>query len=51
MRRKSRRFAALSPGNAEASFTADWCKGHFGGHAQATLAAYAERLERLGVST
>jgi hypothetical protein len=50
MRRKIRRFAPQAGGGAETSFCADQCKGHFEGHAGRALAAYAARLERLGLA-
>jgi hypothetical protein len=34
---------------AEAQFSADWCKGHFEGHANRILDAYQERLRALQV--
>lgn len=49
MRRKIRRFARWQDRNGEADFCADWCKGHFDGHAQRTLAAYALRLRALEI--
>jgi hypothetical protein len=48
MARKVRKFTALYGVGAEAAFCADWCKGHFGGHGQRTLDAFAERLRALG---
>jgi hypothetical protein len=36
-----------SDGQVEASFCADWCKGHFENYGQRTLAAFAERLRAL----
>jgi hypothetical protein len=58
MSRKVRKFTALrakqlprSGGqmNTEADFCADWCKGHFGGYGQSTMAAYQERLSAWGL--
>lgn len=34
----------------EASFCADWCKGHFNGHGQHTLEAFADRLQTLALT-
>ncbi len=42
MRRKIRRFNARPGG--ETRFDPDHCQGHFNGHGQRTLAAFAERL-------
>ena len=53
MARKVRKFSQQreklygSDGQAEASFCADWCKGHFENYGQRTLAAFAERLRAL----
>jgi hypothetical protein len=52
-RRKVRKFSLQSDGlngnnrQAEASFCADWCKGHFENYGQRTLAALADRLGAL----
>lgn len=54
MRRKIRKFSRLystknGDGNSsEASFSADWCKGHFDGHGQRIMERFAERLQKLG---
>jgi hypothetical protein len=47
MERKMRKLNALRQPSAEADFCAEWCKGHFGGYGGRTLAAYADRLQRL----
>lgn len=54
MRRKINKFQrqiALTTGGAvaadEVAFCADWCKGHFDGHAHAVLRFYAQRLEQV----
>jgi hypothetical protein len=48
--RKIARFSKQHNRNrAEAQFSADWCKGHFEGHAARVLRAYRERLEALEV--
>lgn len=47
MERKIRRFSRNRQDNVEVDFSADWCKGHFDGHGQRTLAAYADRLRTL----
>jgi hypothetical protein len=47
MERKVRKFAQQG-GNPETAFSAEWCKGHFDGHGQRVMAAFAERLQRLG---
>ncbi len=44
MSRKVRRFSQQRNDRAEATFCADWCKGHFDGHGQRILAAFADRL-------
>jgi hypothetical protein len=48
MHRKVRKLGLRGNGHAEAAFGPDWCKGHFGDHGQATLARYAERLDKIG---
>lgn len=57
MRRKVRKFSreagaldARGANTNEANFAADWCKGHFDGHARRVLDAYTLRMERLGVT-
>ena len=47
MERKVRRFSRLAAGNPEASFGADWCKGHFSRHAGRTRAGFQQRLQEL----
>jgi hypothetical protein len=47
MHRKVRKLGIRGNGHAEAAFGPDWCKGHFGDHGQATLARYADRLDKL----
>jgi len=55
MERKLARFSrqaikgAPGAGTMEAQFTADWCKGHFDGHARQIMNAYGERVQALGV--
>jgi hypothetical protein len=46
-----RKIAKFSQGelNAETRFSADLCKGHFDGHKQRTMIAYASRLRELGL--
>ncbi|MCB9172945.1 MAG: hypothetical protein H6637_08510 [Ardenticatenales bacterium] len=46
MGRKIRKFRAQAGSNVEANFSADWCKGHFGGHGQRIMEAYDLRLNR-----
>ncbi|WP_376792334.1 hypothetical protein [Thermoflexus sp.] len=45
MRRKIRKFSTREGG--EVRFDPDHCQGHFDGHGQRTLAAFAERFHRL----
>ncbi len=51
MQRKIRKFkqqtADSSQLSREASFSADWCKGHFDRHQEHSLTSYKERLEKL----
>jgi hypothetical protein len=47
MERKVRKFSVRHPGNPEISLNSDCCKGHFDGHGQRTLAAYADRVRTL----
>jgi hypothetical protein len=55
MNRKIRKFSAngtpahQKSGSSETSFCQDWCKGHFDGHGQRTLAAFQERLSQLEI--
>jgi hypothetical protein len=49
MQRKMHKFQGQRTEGAEISFCADWCKGHFDGHGEKTLSAYAERLGKLGI--
>lgn len=49
--RKIARFNGQRSSNgAEAQFCADWCKGHFDGHAGRVLDAYHKRLHALDVA-
>jgi hypothetical protein len=41
--RKLRKFSGVTQHHAEASFTADWCKGHVHDHGQLILAAFNAR--------
>lgn len=50
MNRKIAKFERQGHINSETRFSADFCKGHFDGHKQATLQAYESRLEALGIS-
>jgi hypothetical protein len=47
MRRKVHKFSQQHPNHVEATFGADWCKGHFDGHGQRVLTAFADRLRTL----
>ncbi len=49
MRRKIRKLNAQRSPSAEADFSVDWCKGHFGGYGRRTLEAYAARLRACGL--
>ena len=49
MGRKVQKFSTQSQAAAEASFCADWCKGHFDQHEGRTIAAYTSRLKALGI--
>lgn len=51
MNRKIRRFRREARDEAEAEFSADCCKGHFGAHRAKTLGAWKSRLEQLGLET
>ncbi len=44
MARKVRKFRTQHGGHREASFSRDWCKGHFDGHGQRILSRFEERL-------
>lgn len=44
MSRKIRKFSHDSRANTEASFSPDWCKGHFDAHSQRILNQYASKL-------
>jgi len=50
MRRKIAKFSLQTSMNAETRFSADFCKGHFDGHKQRTLAAFHARLNSLGLA-
>jgi hypothetical protein len=50
MKRKIAKFSREGQLNSETRFSADYCKGHFDGHKQATLAAFESRLRELGVA-
>jgi hypothetical protein len=47
MKRKVNRFNQQRNAHDEAAFCADRCKGHFDGHGQRILAAFAARLSML----
>jgi hypothetical protein len=47
MDRKIQRFRRQNPENLEASFSVDWCKGHFNAHGKRTLQSYADRLQQI----
>lgn len=47
MDRKVLKFSRQRNGAAETAFCADWCKGHFDGHGERTLAAYTDRLRAI----
>ncbi len=47
MERKVRRFGGSAGAGGEASFSSDWCKGHFDGHYRRTAGAFHDRLEKL----
>lgn len=49
MNRKVQKFQGQIWDGAEVSFCADWCKGHFDGHGEETMKAYAARLEEFGI--
>jgi hypothetical protein len=49
MTRKVRRFQRAAAEEPEATFSADLCKGHLNGHGRRILAAYDDRLARLGI--
>ncbi len=49
MQRKVRRLTHQAGDQSEAFFSADCCKGHFGGHRTRAIAALNERLSRLGL--
>lgn len=38
-----------APGSLEVHFSADWCKGHFEGHAGKIMRAFDERVQHLGI--
>ena len=47
MNRKVRRFSQQADEQAEVTFCADWCKGHFDHHGRSILEAFARRLEEV----
>lgn len=47
MQRKVRKFKLQYPDQSEASFSPDWCKGHFEGHGQRIMAAFSDRIHIL----
>lgn len=49
MNRKIRKFASAPTDRQETAFSQDWCKGHFDGHANHTLKAFEERINKLGI--
>jgi hypothetical protein len=49
MRRKIIKFSRQQASHPESNFGPDYCKGHFNDHGQRTLAAYARRLQALGL--
>ena len=49
MKRKIARFQRHNGGDGEASFSPDWCKGHFGGHAERVREALQRRLASMTV--
>ena len=49
MRRKIAKFIRQETMNSETRFSADFCKGHFDGHKQRTMAAFQARLQAIDV--
>lgn len=49
MLRKIEKFSAQSQGRPEASFSADWCKGHFESYGERALRAFAERWQKVAI--
>lgn len=50
MRRKVAKFGSRMAGASapdEVAFCADWCKGHFDGHAHAVLHSFSQRLDQV----
>ncbi len=47
MGRKVAKLQREHPGASEASFSVDWCKGHFTGHSQRIMRAYRQREQAL----
>ena len=47
MRRKIAKFTRQENMNNETRFSANYCKGHFDGHKQATMAAFQTRLQAI----
>jgi hypothetical protein len=50
MKRKIERLSQQAADQAEIDFCAERCKGHFEGHAGRAMAAFARRVEQLGLS-
>jgi hypothetical protein len=50
MKRKVQRFQVQIKEGDEVSFCEDWCKGHFDGHGDKTMKAFAARLGELGIA-
>jgi hypothetical protein len=50
MERKIRKLAREKGPSSEASFSAEWCKGHFHHHERQTMEAFAARLAALGAA-
>ncbi|MEX2161377.1 MAG: hypothetical protein WD751_05620 [Anaerolineales bacterium] len=50
MRRKIAKFTRENKLNTETRFSSDYCIGHFDGHKQQTMDAFAARISRLGLN-